>query len=335
MVSSLQNLSSQPNQPKFQESLQANKEKLYSILEESYLNDMAPISWKKSCELGLNKIIGLELKKEIIKVFDGNNLTLVTASQSMKNLQTEHNIKVKAINDMLIGMEALSLSDCSFLEDSLCELALLIPRKSVDEELHQFNNEMVKLDNVVKVFSEITTKSRPETKLSSISSSDWGIYIQVTIQTGLCLGAAIKGVLSIYNSYLDSLLKRDELKKNGITDKALKGVNEELDTMIENKIKEQVTEILKNNNLSRKDRGNELAIELERGLNWIAISFNKGVNFEILIDSKNNEEASDDNEENMQMSRIDESMKGLKFVYASESPDLKLPTPKGISTEED
>ena len=211
LASTLQNVVSQPQQPQHQQQLSNQLEQLTKNLKASKVNDFSPLWHQVLAELGLSDLLGERLSMRIAEIFEHNKITPATAHERIKEIQASLKSKSAAIDQVVTSFNALGL-ESETLDAGECEVGVLIPRAFVDNKLPDLGKELEELQDIFSVFEEITTGSRPGLTVKSISSSDFGIFLNMAPEVAACTAIAVERILAMYKNYLEIKKLHNELK---------------------------------------------------------------------------------------------------------------------------
>jgi len=189
-----------------------------------------------------------------------------------------------------------------------------------------------RLDDILRVFAELATGSRPDFKIRTISSSDLSVFLDMAPEIGACIAIAVERIVELYKKLLEIRKLRHEMLQQGVPDKELKGVETHAQSMMDSGIDEMVDELL-DQYYNKKDHGrkNELKMALKHASKRIASRIDKGFNIEIRVEPF---EHSDDQEPDDQtqtpeaethIQTILDASKSLQFIKLEGDPILALP----------
>jgi hypothetical protein len=330
MVKSLQNQVSQPQAPQFQQQVSQHLTTLATSLKDAPSNTFSP-AWKETLkELGLHDLLGINLLIRIQEIFQRN---LITPSVALEELQTIYNqltTRKASLEQIISSFRNLGIG-AEELKPGTCEVGVLIPRLAINNKLNEFASDLNELNRIFGTFSELTTRTRPDFDIRSISSSDLNVFLSMAPVVAAGIAVAVERIVGIYKQILEIRKLHGQLKNQGLTTKELQAVWNHANNMMKNEIEKLITELL-DKYYDKKDEGrrNELTTELRFSLNKIANRIDKGYSVEIRVQPLSEEEkaakkggkASAD-AEHIQV--ILEASKGLEFLQLAGEPILTLP----------
>lgn len=334
----LQNQISQPNQPKHQEELSKILAQVYEALDKASSNDFPP-TWNQVIdEIGGDGLLGQKLKNTIEEIFSRNQITLTVALDEIQKIHGQVQKFHQGVAQTTTGLSNLNIG-ADELEPGECEVGIIIPRACVKNQLDIFGKEILNINNILGVFAEVATGSRPSFEIRVLSSSELTIFLDAVSPTAACIAFAAERMVKFYKSLLEVRKLRKELEEKGVSEDNLKGINKHADETMKKGIEETIDELLQNF-YTREDGGrrNELKIELRGALNKIANRIDKGYNIEVRIEPIGKAQE-DDSEENLQQKNkhieiIESAKKELQFFKQEGKPILSLPEPDGENKEE-
>jgi hypothetical protein len=318
------------------------RQQLAEALNGASSNDFSP-AWQQAVdELGVADFFGQRLLAKVEEIFARNELTPAAAAASLVEVsgrlgQIDTNLEglVSVLEDLNIGAEELSFGEY--------EIGVLIPRRAVSNRLRPFAKELEDLDRILLPFEELTTGSRADYEIRSISSSAFQIFLQSPGPTAACIAVAIERVIALYKQLLEIRLARQQLKDAGMADENLgeisKYADEHMESGIETIVGDLLTEFGKGIDAGRQQ---ELRVAVKTSLTKIANRIDRGYYIEVRAGLPSPEEEPEDEEggevqspEDLQhFEAISERQEGLKFMRLTGSPILTLPEPESEETDQ-
>jgi hypothetical protein len=330
LVTALQNQVNQPQAPAFQQQVSQHLQTLDASLSSAPSNDFSPV-WKQALkELGMHELLGNNLRNHIKEIFERNQITPSIALKDLQSLSTQLTNRKEALEQVLASFKKLEIGE-EKLEPGQCEVGVLVPRLAINNRLNEFAKDLDELDKIFATFSELTTGSRPGFQIRSISSSDLSVFLNTLPIVAAGIALAVDRIVVIYKHILEIRKLRGELKKQGVSNKDLKGVSSHADNMMKSEIEKLIPELLDKYYVNNdKERRNELTTELRFSLNKIARRIDKGYSLEIRVQplseegqtAKGKEKASKDAEH---IKVILSVSKNLEFLRLEGEPILTLP----------
>lgn len=336
LLGNLQNHVNQPNQGQYQQNVSNVRTALYQALENSTSNDFPP-TWRQALsELGATELLGLELRMKIEEIFSRNQITPSVAHSEIGKIYTKVNTLQAAFSQITEAFSQLSIG-ADDIEPGHCELGILIPRLFINNNLTEFGEEIAELDKILGVFAEISTGSRPDFKIRTVSSSDLTIFLDALPEIGACLAVAVERLIALYKTLLEIRKLNNGLKSQGVPAQSLEGVEGHANKIMDDGIDKLTSEIMKQFYKKKDDaRKHELTIELKIKLKEIAARIDRGYNVEIRVKSVRaaDGKGGDKTDAAQHVSIIQAAAKALQFMKQVGEPILSLPEVRPKKSQE-
>jgi hypothetical protein len=335
LLNALQNVINQPISP-HQQALSLNLKAMYACISDTPSDNFSP-AWRQIlCEIGGENLFGKNLKANIENIFARNQITLAVAldelQQLQKNLQALNNALSQSSSALLhfnIGDEKLAPGEC--------EIGILIPRDAVNNQLLDFADELKELGFILNTFSEVVTGKNDELSIRTISSSDLVVYLQAAAPYAACIAVAIERVVSLYKQLLEIRKLSGEIRKQGVPDEEMTGIEKHANQLMENGIEKIAVDIV-NTYHKKEDKGrkHELTTAVRFSLNKIANRIDHGFNIEVRVEpvTKNKDEKEDKDLESA-IEAIQGATTNMQFMKLEGQPILKLPEIKDKSKKKE
>ena len=332
LVQSLANQVSQPNQPQHQASVSQNLTNLYDSLSESKVNSFTPAWLDIVEEIGGMEFIEKNLSAAVKAIFERNNITPSVAQQELTQISARLKPFLSSINQLCNSMTALNIGH-EELEPGECEVGIVVPRAAVSNSLHDFGKELVQLNKIFSVFSEIATDSRGNFQIRNISSSELTVFLEAAPEIAACIAIAIERIVALYKSLLEIKKLKGELESQGVPKKDMSGIKDHANTLMENGIKILVDDLIdKFHKNSDKGRKNELKIEAKYALNKLAKRIDQGFGLDVRIEPTIENEESENSPSEEIVNTIIEASKNIQYIKPTGKPILTLPDSKDDET---
>ncbi|MGJ4789513.1 hypothetical protein [Leptospira koniambonensis] len=324
VIVSLSNIVNQPNQPNFQTDLTNNLNSLHKALNGSLVNMLSPAWSQMLVELNIDTLFGANLSNRINHIIRENGITPANALNELSKIHEQYNKIIAGFSNVASGLSSLGVG-FDILEKDICEIGILIPRSYIHNNLESFGNEIREINFILNIFSELIEGEKKPFILRNLSTTDPFITVAAGFAIAAGVAKAIGFVIDNYKKLLEIKKLKNELKKQGLSDEDLKGIEAHSNKFMEDAIGTKVKE-LKEQYLSVElsGRSNELLSGLKISLNKIANRVDSGFNFEIRINlSENKAEESEDI--NHSINEIQLASKSLEFIKSEGEPILSLP----------
>lgn len=329
----LRNSIASPQEPSYQEAVSTGLQTLLDALSTAPSNDFPPLWVEALEELGISELVGAELARRLRSIFERNQITPSVAADEVDAIADELSGLDAALTQLLAGLAHFELGS-EDLDPGQAELGVLIPRPAVRDELELLGSEFVELQRLLGPFLEIATGSRPPLTVRTISSSDFGVFLDIAPQAAAFVAVAVERLVALYKQLLEIRKLRQELADHGVPPERLDGIDDHANEHMATGIEAVVDELLAAREEASPGRDNELRIELKLSLNAIANRIDRGYNIDVRAEPE--EHAPSDGEEEdapgegpdaVALRRIVEISPKLRFINRSGEPILSLPEP--------
>lgn len=326
-ISTLDQLARQPQQPNHQQQLSNSLTQLYKKLEESPVEEYSP-AWREAMdELGVSREFGITLKETIESIIERNQITYQVALDELNKIHQEIQQTENNLNGLVQSLEYFGVGEDELKNDE-CEVGVIVPRKYVENNLKEFGKELVEIEKMLIVFSELATGTREPLKVRTISSSELSVFIDYIPEIGACIAIAVERIVALYKQMLEIKKLKAELVKQEVPDEKLSGIDDYAESIVSPKIEEIAIKLLeKYGSHIEKNRKNEVSNELRHSLSKLANRIDRGFNIELRVSpvKESTEEDEEPTEQEVAVKQILESAKKIEYSYSSAEPVLFLP----------
>lgn len=327
LAEALANLANQPGEASYQQAVSSARETLRTAVADSAVDEW-PAAWRATLEeLDIDDIVGTNLAQRVESAIVSNEITPSTASTTIQELAQDLSSIDKSLTQMLSVFDRFSIAAES-LEAGEAEVAVTIPRGEVSERLVDLGREFAELNKILGVFVEIETGSREPMRVRTIASSDYGVYLETAVHVGAFVAVSIERLLAAYKSILEIRKLRQGLADQGLGEQ-LAAVDERVNSLMDEKIREYVDEVVAERFPERSARSRELEIELLNSLRMMANRIDHGFNFDVRAPMP--EEPSEEEDESAgagiaeATARIVSASPNLKYINRTGEAILSLP----------
>ncbi len=325
----LTNQVNQPQQPVYQQNLVTALSELNENLTNSSYNSFSP-GWKQIIEeLGGKDLFGVELKNSIYDIFNRNQITPAAALDSINTIVNQVEQLKTAIDEILSGFTKLKIGK-EDLDAGQCEMGYSIPREFVENKLSSLSKEVSELNFILTTLSEAITGKKEDFEVKTISSSDFLLYVIISLQIADVLSNAIEKIINNYKTILEIKILRNQLKEKGVPAKATKEIEEHANSAMEEIIRKIAKEVITQHHKEQEEgRRNELENATVIALNKIANRIDKGFNIEVRVEplppatEKNKDDINYQNQLK-NISNIQKHSKTLQYINTNGQPILEL-----------
>jgi hypothetical protein len=301
------------------------------VLNEAASNDFGPAWRQVILEMGLDGLLGNNLKDRIDDIFQRNQITPSEAHKEIQTILNDLTQLKQALDQLLHGFQHFRIA-AEDLQPGQCELSILVPRSFVKNRFGRLGREFRELDKTFRVFSELVTGTRPAFEIRTISTTDPVVVLLVVTPVGACIAKTISWLLESYERILNIRLMHRELSVLDMPDDIIRRVDEEADTRIDRDIDGMVDRLLDEYESSDEGRRNELRTELRQSLKKIVARIDRGFNIEIRVKPEELPPPPEDEAEDEETIRkreeydvIQSTAKRLQYRKLEGEPILRLP----------
>lgn len=255
----LLNMTRDPQQVSHQQEVSNLREQVERSLSGAPSNAF-PAAWVQTMDdLGFGWMRGESLLQSLNAIIARNEITPATAAEEIGVIK-DRLISVRNDLETLtrvlgsLGFDAESLSPDEF------ELGVLMPRDSVDDELTQLGREFVNLERIVRPFQELATGTHESLKVRAISSSDFGVFVNIDPETATLLARALADLLITFDKVLQLRKIRDQAKAQEVPEESLEGLVVHADRLMSNTI-DKIAKDLVNNHTANLPENRQHEIE--------------------------------------------------------------------------
>lgn len=330
LVTNLERVVNNPNDPNQQQSLSIQLDKLYNALTDFPTDEFSP-AWRQALdELGGTDILGERLKDRVKLILERNQITPATALQEIQQILKELQDFDNAINNVINGFQHLGIG-AEELEPGECELGVLVPREAVHNNIKEFSEELKDLNLIFETFSELASGERETFKIKNLSSSDLTIFLETIPLVAACIAHAVERIVTIYKTLLEIKKLKGDLKKQGLKEEDMKGISKHANSLMKNEIEKLAIEIVEE--YYRKNDGgrkNELTNAVTLSLNKLANRVDQGFNIEVRAEpleeiSEEAQESEEGQKIRKYVDRVISAQETLQFIKMEGEPLLSLP----------
>lgn len=323
----LQNQINRPTEPSYQQNLVSSLQTFYENLIKSNYNNYSP-TWKQIIdETSDNLKFGTDLKEQVEKIFSSNQITPAAALNDITTISDKSQSFKSHIDNLITAFEGLKIG-AEELSSGECELGYTIPRIFVKNKLHSLNKEIGELSFILNSLTEAITGEKEDYEVKTISSSDFLLYVGISIYVAKVLSEVVEKIIDNYKKILEIKKLRNELKAAGVPDKQAKGIEDYANEVMAKEIETLVQETIKNYTKKDVARRNEITNALRIAFNKIANRIDNGFNIEIRVKELPVVEEADKTEDLKKqedfIKSILQNAKTMEFIRTTGQPILQL-----------
>jgi hypothetical protein len=234
-------------------------------------------------ELSIRDLFPPRLRVAIEEVVSMHGFDSASLSAALRKQAKQYLAKIALLKQLDTSLRGLS-AEYTSVEDDKAEVGLLLPREIVGETLPDLSKEFDKISNLARAVNELTGVETYDSKVATISSSWWQIFLEVPIDQVALWVVAIERIVALFKSNLEIKNLQKQLSEKSIPEKILKLISDE----VEKKVTAELTKIAADivarfGKLEDKGRKNEVETQLRQGLYYLARRMNQGAQVEINV----------------------------------------------------
>jgi len=200
LVAALQKQISQPQQAADQQQVAQHLKTFYGNLDKSQVDEFSP-AWRETMrELGVDQEFGENLAERIKGIFERNQITEQVALDEISSIESNIKQIEQNLQKVIDGLVYFKVGEDELNEDE-CEIGIAVPRAYVHDNLKLFGEELVKLEKMLLVFSELATGRREDLTIRQISSSELSVFLEYAPEVGACMAIAGKELSRCISKY--------------------------------------------------------------------------------------------------------------------------------------
>ncbi len=204
-------------------------------------------------------------------------------SAALKKQSKQYLAKISLLKQLDASLRGLS-AEYTSVDDEKAEVGLLLPREVVGETLPDLSKEFDRISNLARAVNELTGVQTYDSRIATISSSWWQIFLEVPIDQVALWVVAIERIVALFKSNLEIKNLQKQLSEKAIPEKILKLISDE----VEKKVTAELTKIAADvvarfGQIEDKGRKNEVETQLRQGLYYLARRMNQGAQVEINV----------------------------------------------------
>jgi hypothetical protein len=260
--------------------------KLASALEDSESvapELLQPYAQQVIDELTIRDLFHPQLRAAVQEVTSMHGFDSSSLSAALKKQAKQYLAKITLLKQLDASLRGLS-AEYTSVEHEKAEVGLLLPREIVGETLRDLSKEFDKISNLARALNELTGVESYDSKVATISSSWWQIFLEVPIDQVALWVVAIERIVTLFKSNLEIKTLQKQLSEKLIPEKILKLISDEVEKKVTAELAKIATDIMvRFGKLEDKGRKNEVETQLRQGLYYLARRMNQGAQVEINV----------------------------------------------------
>lgn len=231
-------------------------------------------------EIGASGNIGQGLWLRIISAVAENNLTPSLAKTQITEIKGEVEKFYGAANGIDKAFTELDV-EFSSLDPGEFEIGFLVPKNITSDRLESLKNELDDIDYCVRSFNEVATGDGGSLSVSTLSTSNWQIFLDSAAPTAACFALAIERIVKLYKSNLEIKLLKKQLEDKKFPDSVMGPMQEHIGNRINEELRGIGDEIVDEYYKGDEGRKNELKNRMPKALRYLADRIDRGASFEV------------------------------------------------------
>jgi hypothetical protein len=278
LVAALDGQASNPSD-EAEQNVCAARRALNESLQGSTFNAASPIDQETLATLDVQGLLGNSLLARINDAFVSNVGTPSITRSQVEELRKQVSELYQEADRITDAFQYFDIS-ADDLDPGEFEVMVAIPGQAIDCELSQFSKEVAKINQIMGVFTELSTGSRAPIKIKALSSSNLTLYLAALPTAAAMISVAIERVLGLYEKILNKLHK--DLNSLNVPDILLSPIKEYIDKQVTVGL-EEIARKIEKSPLTKIDasRRQEIKTDLRNSLRQIAQRIDRGFAFDV------------------------------------------------------
>lgn len=231
-------------------------------------------------KIGASGRIGSGLWLKIQHAISINNLTPTLAMTEIAKIRKDVNEFANSINQIDDAFTKLDIEYYS-LDSGQFELGFVVPKDITSNKLVSLKDELVSIDYCVRSFNEIAVGDGASLPVSTISTSDWQIFLTCVPATAACVVHALEKIVGLYKSSQEIKLLKKQLEDKSIPEGVTKPLQEYVEGFVSNELRKIGDAIVDKYYKGDDGRKNELKNKLPKALRYLADRIDRGASIEV------------------------------------------------------
>ena len=234
-------------------------------------------------ELAVRDLFPPRIRTKIDEIIAANGFDSIALSAALKAQAKKYLEKITLVKQLDSSLRGLS-AEYTSVEDEKAEVGLLLPREVVGETLPDLSKEFDKISNLARAINELTGENTYDSRIATISSSWWQVFLEVPIDQVALWVVAIERIVALFKSNLEIKNLQKQLSEKSIPEKILKLISDEVETKVTAELTKIASDIVAQfGRIEDKGRRNEVEIQFRQGLYYLARRLNQGAQVEINV----------------------------------------------------
>jgi hypothetical protein len=244
---------------------------------------LQPYAQQVIADLGLQKLLPPRVRRAVDKVVAEHGFDSTSLSAALKKQAKEFSTQIAYLKQLDLSLRGLS-AEYTEVQAEQAEFGLLIPREAVGEKLPDLSKEFDRISNLARAVNELTGQPEYDSKVVTISSSWWQVFLNIPVEQVVLWTVAIERIVALFKSNLEIKALQKQLGEREIPEKILKAISEEVDKKVTGELKTIAQDLVKEfGKIEDQGRRNEVETQLRQGLHYLARRMNQGAQVELNV----------------------------------------------------
>ena len=242
-----------------------------------------PYAQQVIIDLSLQNLLPPSVRRTVEKVVADHGFDSTSLSTALKKQAKDFSNQIAYLKQLDTSLRGLS-AEYTEVEAEHAEFGLLLPREAVGEKLPDLSKEFDRISNLARAVNELTGQPEYDSKVVTISSSWWQIFLDIPVDQIVLWTVAIERIVALFKSNLEIKSLQKQLGEREIPEKILKAISEEVDKKVTSELDTIAHDLVKQfGKIEDLGRRNEVETQLRQGLHYLARRMNQGAQVELNV----------------------------------------------------
>lgn len=234
-------------------------------------------------ELGLVGLLSPKFRKTVEKIVGKNGFDSTALAAGLRDLSKAAAAQITYLKQLDTSLRNLS-AEYTEVQEERAEIGLLLPREAVGEKLPDLSKEFDKMSSLVRAVNELTGQPDYDSRVITISSSWWQVFLDVPIDQVALWVVAIERIVNLFKSNLEIKNLQKQLSDKNIPESILKAISDEVDKKVASELEQISSDLVQRfGKIEDGGRRNEIETQLRYGLHYLARRMNQGAQVELNV----------------------------------------------------
>ncbi len=234
-------------------------------------------------ELSVRDLFPPRPRATLEEIVAANGFDRLALSAALKKQAKHYLAKITLVKQLDGSLRGLS-AEYTAVEDEKAEVGLLLPREVVGDTLPDLSKEFDKISNLARAVNELTGGQSYDSRISTISSSWWQVFLEVPIDQVALWVVAVERIVALFKSNLEIKNLQKQLSEKSIPEEILKLISDEVKKKVAAELTKIASDIVERfGRIEDEGRKNEVETQFRQGLYYLARRLNQGAQVEINV----------------------------------------------------